>query len=84
MEFIEAVDPTWAVFPTGHAYRHPRSVTAKRFLDLGYPKECLLRTDLGDDEGAGGWSYGSKPQYQDGIGDDGIEIVLSQGGVKSC
>ena len=55
-------------------------MTANRFIDLGYASKCLLRTDLGDDEGVKEWAYGRLANNKDPIGDDAVEIVLSSQG----
>ena len=78
-EFIRAVGARWAIFSAGHAHRHPKRVTAQRFTDLGYEPKCLLRTDLGDNEGGKEWSEGSTPG-SDPVGDDSIEVTLPETG----
>lgn len=78
-EFIEAVAPRWVIFPAGHKYHHPVAVTAKRFTDLGYNKDCMLRTDLGDNEGGKEWSHGATGTG-DKANDDHISIVLQDTG----
>ena len=81
-EFISAVAPRWVVFPAGshNTYNHPRAVTAQRYLDLGLSPECLMRTDLGDDEGGQEWSFGSVSGHDDPYGDDAVSIILQTSG----
>ena len=36
--FIEAVDPTFVVFPAGHAHHHPTKGAAERYTGAGIPE----------------------------------------------
>ena len=78
-EFIQAVAAQWVVFPAGHAHNHPKTTTAERYLDLGYDVSCLLRTDLGDNEGGSEWDHGGTGN-RDGVGDDSVEIIVANNG----
>ncbi|MEY8199681.1 MAG: MBL fold metallo-hydrolase [Colwellia sp.] len=80
LEFIKKTNPTWVVFPSGRRYGHPKHTTVNRFLSLGYKKECLLRTDLGDNEEKGEWPYHSDKLGGDTIGDDSIGIIIKDSG----
>ncbi len=79
-EFIRHVGARWIIFPAGSANDHPKRVTAERFLTLGYTANCMLRTDLGDDEGRDEWNHGRINNQNDPIGDDDIEIRLPDNG----
>lgn len=79
-DFIRAVRARWVIFAAGHAHKHPRAMTAERYLAQGYSPECMLRTDIGDDEGEKEWSFGRVTGLTDRSGDDGIEIILSDSG----
>lgn len=78
--FIRAVAPDWVVFPAGHRHDHPRASAAGRYLDWGLPPERLLRTDLGDDEGAAEWDHGREPDARDPKGDDDVDILVRADG----
>ena len=87
-EFIQAVSPTWVIFPAGSAHRHPRQSTAERYLAQRIPPEQILRTDLGDNEGMGNdpttnaddeWDY-SATSNGDSVGDDDIDIIIQANG----
>lgn len=79
LAFIEAVRPTYVIFPAGHkGYSHPRKATAMRFIHAGVPVERMFRTDRGDDEGGDEWDYGRIRGCRDGAGDDDVEIVISK------
>ncbi len=79
--FIKAVAARWIIFPAGHAHGHPKEITAKRFLSLGYSEKCLLRTDLGDHErNKGEWEFGRIINHSDKIGDDAIDVFLPSSG----
>lgn len=78
--FIEAVRPTYVVFPAGHAHAHPRLATAQRFLDFGLLPNHLLRTDRGDDEGDAEWDYLRQPGHVDPVGDDDVDILITSAG----
>jgi competence protein ComEC len=80
--FIQAVSPTFVVFPAGHSQnRHPRQTTADRFLDQdvgNLTANHILRTDRGDDDaGDLEWDEGLEPGCVDPRGDDDVEIILS-------
>ena len=81
-EFIQAVGARWVIFSSGHNYEHPKAVTANRFLDLGYQPACLLRTDLGDNEGDSEWDFGTTPG-NDPVGDDNIIIIIPETGAMT-
>lgn len=78
-EFIRAIEASWVIFSAGHNHGHPKAVTAERYLSVGYDPECLLRTDRGDNEGGGEWSFGATDQ-RDGVGDDSILVRLAPTG----
>lgn len=77
---IEAVAPTWVVFPSGHGRDNPAAEVAGRYLAAGIPARRLLRTDRGDDEGVREWDYQRSSGCRDQPGDDDIEILLSAEG----
>jgi beta-lactamase superfamily II metal-dependent hydrolase len=80
-DFIRAVAPRWVIFSAGRGYGHPKQLTANRYTTLGYSNECLLRTDIGDDEsGEGEWFFGRIDNHKDKAGDDPIEITLPDDG----
>ena len=80
-DFINAVNPRWVIFSAGHQHDHPLQVTADRYLNLGFAAECLLRTDLGDDEsGNDEWSFGRVNGEQDPAFDNAVIITLPVGG----
>lgn len=78
--FILAVDPTFVIFPAGHAHDHPTDGAAQRYIKHGVPLANIFRTDRGDDEGAGEWDHGRVNGCSDGRGDDGVDIVLTNNG----
>lgn len=78
--FIDAVNPSFVVFPAGHAFQHPRKDAAQRYLDHGVPESNMFRTDRGDDEGAEEWDFGRISGCQDKKGDDDVEIVITDDG----
>lgn len=78
--FIQAIDPTFVIFPAGHSYDHPSSAAAQRYIDHGIPLANIFRTDRGDDEGGFEWGHGRISGCSDGRGDDGVGIVLTTGG----
>jgi competence protein ComEC len=78
--FIAAVNPSFVIFPAGHAFQHPRKDAAQRYLDHGVAESNMFRTDRGDDEGPEEWSTGRISGCQDRKGDDDVEIVLAQDG----
>ncbi len=80
LEFIKKTNPTWVVFSSGRGYGHPKNKTVKRFISLGYEKDCLLRTDLGDNEGKGEWTHHSDKINGDKTGDDSIDITIKDSG----
>lgn len=73
--FIEAVAPSYVIFSAGHDYRHPTAAAASRYLALS-PRPRLYRTDYGDDEGPGEWTYGRRRGCRDRPGDDDVEISI--------
>jgi competence protein ComEC len=78
--FINAVTPRFVIFPAGHAgHEHPRATTAQRLLSATppIPAANIFRTDRGDDEGAPEWDEGRERGCTDPVGDDDVEIVLS-------
>lgn len=87
--FIESVSPEYVVFSAGHAYRHPRLVTAERYLTYGVDIENIFRTDKGDHETYTGddckleWDYLRVMNWSDKKRDDNVEIVLSGAGNTS-
>jgi competence protein ComEC len=48
--FIQAIDPQFVVFSSGHDHQHPTLNAANRFLIHGILSSRLFRTDFGDDE----------------------------------
>lgn len=80
--FIEAVAPTWVVFSSGshRGFQHPRAVTAERYLAAGVAPGNVLRTDLGDDDGALEWDHGRIPDSRDPHGDDDVDVWLTEDG----
>ncbi len=78
--FIDAVNPSFVVFPAGHAFQHPRKDAAQRYLDHGVPESNMFRTDRGDDEGAEEWDFGRISGCEDKKGDDDVEIVITDDG----
>lgn len=78
--FIAAVDPTFVIFSAGAQHRHPRAVTAERYLTHGVTLANIFRTDRGDDEGGDEWDHGRVPGCRDASGDDHIEILLPKSG----
>lgn len=79
--FIEAVSPSYMIISAGHKYSHPRSSTLNRSLNaLGIPKENVLRTDRGDDEGRLEWGYLRIPGCKDVAGDDNIVTFIKPSG----
>lgn len=84
--FIEKVSPEYVVFSAGHAFRHPREVTAERYISFGVDQDNIFRTDRGDLEEASGseeckkeWSYGDGNET-DNPGDDNVRMVLPKKG----
>lgn len=83
--FIEKVSPEFVVFPAGHMFRHPRQVTAERYVAYGVDPEKIFRTDRGDLEESDGdackseWSYGEL-SGADKPGDDHVQIILPNAG----
>lgn len=73
--FIKAVSPKWVIFSAGSDNEHPRQSTAHRYLSHGVEVERILRTDLGDNEGAEEWDHG-RTEEGDVVGDDEIVIVI--------
>lgn len=80
-EFIQAVAPRWVIFSSGHGKGNPKESTAKRYKDLGYTDECMLRSDLGDHEKEKGeWDYGRVRGHTDIVGENPISIILPESG----
>lgn len=77
--FVDLVKPEWVIFSSGHEYLHPTTRTANVYLQYT-TTDKILRTDRGDDEGVGEWSYGRKQNCQDPRGDDTIQIQLRGNG----
>ena len=75
-DLINAVNARWVIFSSGHDNNHPLQVTAERYTTIGYAPACLLRTDLGDDEGNREWNFGRTNNHTDQAFDDSIEITL--------
>ena len=78
--FIQAVQPKFVVFSAGHAFQHPRKVTAQRFINFGLSKTVIFRTDRGDDEGPKEWNYLRIPGHVDQAGDDDVDILIQDSG----
>ena len=76
--FIRAVSPTFVVFSAGHKFKHPRALTAQRFLSNGVSVDHILRTDEGDNEGGTEWDARSTG-HRDPRGDDDVEITVQKG-----
>ena len=80
-DLINGVNARWVIFSAGHDNHHPLQVTADRYIGLGYTPQCLLRTDLGDDEpGNDEWDHGRINNASDPILDNNIEIRLPDDG----
>ena len=78
--FIEAVSPSFVIFPAGHRHHHPREVTAQRYLARpGLTTDELFRTDRGDNEGGSEWSFG-QTAAGDTFGDDDVDILIEPDG----
>lgn len=83
--FIEKVSPDFVVFSAGHAFRHPRQVTADRYIQFGVDQDNIFRTDRGDLEEGGAelcnkeWTYG-QGDGDDKPGDDHVRMVLPKSG----
>lgn len=78
--FIEAVEPEFVIFSSGHAHDHPSRGAARRYLEFGVDRDNMFRTDFGDDEGGFEWDHGRQTGCIDGRGDEDVEIVLRQNG----
>jgi competence protein ComEC len=79
--FIQAIDPRFVVFSSGHDHQHPTDAAANRFIQHGVAPTRMFRTDFGDDEsGTFEWKLGSVPGCQDPKGDDDVEIALRADG----
>ena len=80
--FIKAMSPEYVIFSAGHAHRHPRASTAKRYLDFGVEIEKIFRTDKGDDEqNTQEWSWQKIDDCIDGAGDDDVRIKITSDGL---
>lgn len=77
---IDAVQPTFVIFPAGHGDDQPSRDAAARYLDAGIPASSMLRTDRGDDEGAGEWDYLRSTDCRDQPGDDDVEVLMPDQG----
>lgn len=84
--FIQKVSPEYVIFSAGHANRHPREVTADRYISFGVDPDKIFRTDLGDHETASSaaeckqeWSVGSGTTPEKS-GDDHVKITISKTG----
>ena len=80
--FVEAVDPQFVIFSAGHKHDHPSNSAAQRYLDHGIPRNKILRTDRGDNEGGFEWPE-QGTTCKDKAGDDDVDIVLSNSGAVS-
>lgn len=78
--FIQAVNPRYVVFSAGHAFQHPRQVTAGRFLNFGLSSNSIFRTDRGDDEGLKEWDHLRIPGHVDPAGDDDVDVLIRGNG----
>ena len=77
--FIKAVHPQKVIFSAGHKFRHPRAVTAQRYLNgFGLASSDLFRTDRDDNEGNEEW--GPPGHSPDKIGDDDVDILITKTG----
>jgi competence protein ComEC len=76
--FIQAVDPTYVVFPAGHKHEHPRKAAAERYLEHAPSLKRILRTDFNDDEGGKEWKWARKKNNSDPIADDDVDIQISR------
>ena len=76
--FIKAVQPQKVIFSAGHKHRHPRNITALRYLNHGLTLGDLFRTDRGDNEGNDEW--GPLGTSSDKSGDDDIDILITKTG----
>ena len=82
--FLEAVRPTYVVFPSGDVarYEHPRRTVAERIHRVaGVPYENMFQTDFGTGrnegrEGGRAWLREDAPAESDFPGDDHVEIRL--------
>jgi hypothetical protein len=77
---INAVNPSFVVFPAGRAFQHPRRDAVQRYLDHGVAESSMFRTDREDDEGPEEWDFGRIAGCQDKKGDDDVEIVIAEDG----
>jgi beta-lactamase superfamily II metal-dependent hydrolase len=80
--FIDAVDPEWVIFSSGHLHDHPSTGAANRYLEA-VQLSRILRTDRGDSEGGSEWQEGSIPGCEDQSGDDDISVILRESGTLS-
>lgn len=78
--FLEAVQPKFVVCSAGHAFQHPRRITAQRFINSGLTASAVFRTDRGDDEGAKEWDHLRIPGHVDPAGDDDVDIIIRENG----
>lgn len=79
-EFIEAVSPTYVIFPAGGQYAHPRQATYDRYVNAGVEPENFFRTDLCDSPQRKEWIGHTVVGQDDTGGDNDIDIVLPKDG----
>jgi beta-lactamase superfamily II metal-dependent hydrolase len=77
--FVELVSPEYVIFPAGHKHHHPTTRTADIYLEF-LTTDKIFRTDRGDDEGTGEWTFGRKAGCVDKPGDDAVHIQLMGNG----
>jgi beta-lactamase superfamily II metal-dependent hydrolase len=77
--FVNLVRPKWVIFPAGHQHLHPTSRTANLYLQFT-SKDSMARTDRGDDEGTGEWTYLRRAHCKDDYNDDTIQVQLRSNG----
>jgi len=76
--FINAVKPSFVIYPAGHEHGHPTTKAHNRYLAAGIKPENILRTDLNDAESDSDYDF-EDPQVVNCIdekGDDDIEITF--------
>lgn len=77
--FVNFVKPKSVIFSAGHQFGHPTERTANLYLQTVAVTD-IFRTDRGDDEGTGEWTYGRTANCKDGYNDDTIQIQLRSNG----
>jgi len=77
--FIQKVNPTYVIFPSGHKHGHPDIDAFNRYIDNGVQASNVFRTDLNDRESKDedDWEDLNIPGCYDKASDDDIEIIIS-------